>query len=389
MKIRVPSYYKEFKCIASACEDTCCAGWDVVIDAKTYQAYQNMDGAFGERLRNKMIVDKEGDNIFVLDGIRCPFLDKENLCDIHKNLGEQYLCHTCKQYPRYREEFFGLREMGISLSCPEAARIILRNPAGIEFELSEDSVVSKELNEGEEDILQEFFRCRETIFQILETKDMPLGIRAAIVLKFVQEIQDRIDFSELNVLPELRQKYEDSHFISELVQKSCAFIGAEDIKYHNVHAYFNTYSKLEHINSEDPLELNRILSTYWTSTRANQGLYTQKHKEFNWYYMQKMDAFEKILVYFVYRYFMKSFYDYDMLSKIKVALMSTIMVKELAVIRWIEKGELSESDMVDISHTYSKDIEHLEENIETLATIFETEDVYTVDKIIETLIHEF
>ncbi len=74
-------------------------------------------------------------------------------------------CHTCKQYPRYTEEFFGLREMGISLSCPEAARIILRNPAGIEFELSEDSAVSKELNEGEEDICRSSFGAERLFFK--------------------------------------------------------------------------------------------------------------------------------------------------------------------------------------------------------------------------------
>lgn len=41
MKIRVPSYFKDFKCIASECEDTCCAGWEIVIDQETYNCYQN------------------------------------------------------------------------------------------------------------------------------------------------------------------------------------------------------------------------------------------------------------------------------------------------------------------------------------------------------------
>ena len=32
MKIRVPDYYKDFKCIAERCTDTCCAGWQVDVD---------------------------------------------------------------------------------------------------------------------------------------------------------------------------------------------------------------------------------------------------------------------------------------------------------------------------------------------------------------------
>ena len=79
MKIRVPSYYKEFNCIASDCEDTCCSGWDVVIDQETYEGYQVMEGSFGEKLRNKMVVDQDGDHIFILDGVRCPFLNNKNV----------------------------------------------------------------------------------------------------------------------------------------------------------------------------------------------------------------------------------------------------------------------------------------------------------------------
>ena len=36
---------------------------------------------------------------------------------------------------------------------------------------------------------------------------------------------------------------------------------------------------------------------------------------------------------------------------------------------------------------YSKDIEHLEENIEALAEIFETNDVFTVEEILVTLMN--
>ena len=104
MKIRVPEYFKEFKCIASECEDTCCAGWGIVIDDETYKKYQKVEGCFGERLKNE-IVNEAGENIFVLKGNNCPFLAENKLCDIYKELGEEGLSYTCKQYPRYMEEF--------------------------------------------------------------------------------------------------------------------------------------------------------------------------------------------------------------------------------------------------------------------------------------------
>jgi len=387
MKIRVPSYYKDFKCIASACEDTCCVGWDVVIDSQTYQRYQNTEGAFGEKLRSKMVVDEDGDNIFVLDGDRCPFL-RNNLCDIHIEKGEQFLCHTCKQYPRYMEEFADLKEVGISLSCPEAARIILGQAKLTEFELSEDSQVGDKIQSDDADILEEFFLCRATIIDILEMVDIPLGIRAAIILRFVEELQDKIDFGELDAMNQVREAYNDSSVLKKIIKDLYACKENEGTKYKDVYEYFRTYRDLDHINAKDSLGLNKVLSIYWKD-EVDRDLYSKEHKSFNHYYKGNTYKFKNILVYYIYRYFMKSFYDYDMSSKIKVAIMSTIMIKELAVFRWIEKGEFSEVDLVDISHSYSKDIEHLEENIETLEKIFETEEVYAVDRIINTLSHEF
>lgn len=75
MKIRVPDYFNKFKCIASECEDTCCAGWEIVIDNETYKKYQRIDGEFGKRLRDK-IVHSDGENIFVLKGNDCEFLNE-------------------------------------------------------------------------------------------------------------------------------------------------------------------------------------------------------------------------------------------------------------------------------------------------------------------------
>ena len=41
MQFTFPNYYKEFSCIAGACPDTCCAGWQILIDDKTLKKYRN------------------------------------------------------------------------------------------------------------------------------------------------------------------------------------------------------------------------------------------------------------------------------------------------------------------------------------------------------------
>lgn len=385
MKIRVPEYFKDFKCIASKCEDTCCAGWGIVIDDVTYDRYKNVQGKFGERLRSE-IVHEAGENIFVLKGNNCPFLNKEKTCDIYINIGEENLCYTCQQYPRYTEEFGSLREIGISLSCPEAARIMLNNDKKVTFELSENEEVVSSYNDINAQLFIELLQSRNIVMDMLQDRDIDLRKRVALALLFVDEIQEKIDESEIKEIKYVREKYSDKFFLEELLEKLEEYKDNEGIKYDNIQEYFNVFRDLKHITPNDPLGLNDVVRYFWQADE-DEELYILKHKEFVEYYEDKIYKFENILVYFVFRYFMKAVFDYDALAKIKTAIISYMMIRELAVVRYIENNEFTDEDMVDIAHTYSKDIEHLEENIEALAELFETNEVFDIEEMVMALMN--
>ena len=385
MKIRVPEYFKDFKCIASKCEDTCCAGWGIVIDDATYDRYKNVQGEFGDRLRSE-IVHEAGENIFVLKGNNCPFLNEEKTCDIYINIGEENLCYTCQQYPRYTEEFGSLREVGISLSCPEAARIMLNNSKKVEFELSENNEVVSSYNDINAQLFIELLQSRKIVMDIIQDRTIDLRKRAALALLFVDEIQEKIDESEIKEIKSVREKYLDKGFLEELINELEEYRDNEGSKYDDMHEYFKVFKDLKHITPDDPLGLNDALRYFW-QTDEDEELYIIKHRQFEEYYNDKLYKFENILVYFVFRYFMKAVFDYDVLAKIKTALVSYMVIRELAVVRYIENNEFTDEDMVDIAHTYSKDIEHLEENIEALAELFETNDVFDIEEMVMALMN--
>ena len=385
MKIRVPEYFKDFKCIASKCEDTCCAGWGIVIDDATYDRYKNVQGEFGDRLRSE-IVHEAGENIFVLKGNNCPFLNEEKTCDIYINIGEENLCYTCQQYPRYTEEFGSLREIGISLSCPEAARIMLNNSKKVEFELSENNEVVSSYNDINAQLFIELLQSRKIVMDIIQDRTIDLRKRAVVALLFVDEIQEKIDESEIKEIKSVREKYLDKGFLEELINELEEYRDNEGSKYDDMHEYFKVFKDLKHITPDDPLGLNDALRYFW-QTDEDEELYIIKHRQFEEYYNDKLYKFENILVYFVFRYFMKAVFDYDILAKIKTALVSYMIIRELAVVRYIENNEFTDEDMVDIAHTYSKDIEHLEENIEALAELFETNDVFDIEEMVMALMN--
>jgi lysine-N-methylase len=377
MKIRVPDYFKEFKCIASECEDTCCAGWEIVIDDETYNKYKRVDGEFGKRLRDK-IVHLDGENIFVLKGKDCEFLNESKMCDIYTELGADSLCYTCKQYPRYTEEFGGLREIGLSLSCPEAARIILRDCKKVEFQVSEIQEEITSYNDINAILFINLLQSRKIVFDILQKRDVVLECRVALILKFISEVQSVIDENNMQGIEAVNEKYLNNDVKNEVINSLNEYKDNGSIKYHNIYEFFKVFKELRHITPNDPLGLDKVLSCFWKCD-SDIGVYLDKHKQFDQYYEDNIYKFENLLVYFIYRYFMKAVFDYDVSAKVKTTVVSYLMIKELFLFRWIESGKFTDEDAVDIMHMYSKDVEHLEENIEKLAEIFETNNVFNLD----------
>lgn len=380
MKLRTPDYFDEFKCIADKCEDTCCAGWGIVIDDKSYEKYLSIEGKFGEVLRSKIVQD-EGENVFILNGDRCSFLNDNNLCEIYSELGGENLCYTCRQYPRYLEEFGNLREIGLSLSCPEAARIILSKSRIVNFKLSEIDEEVSVYNDINPNIYINLMQCRKIIFDILQDRKIELIDRLILALIFANEIQEKIDSNDISFIKNIKDKYINKEFIYEKLNSFNKYDNRIEEKYINIHNIINIFKDLKHLKDNDILGLENSLRYFWKDPE-DINVYSEVNLGFNTYYKKNEYKFEQIVIYYVYRYFMKSVFDYDALAKLKFALVSFIIIKELSIIRYLENKEFLDEDLVDIVYKYSRDIEHLEENIDILEELFETRDEFSVDNLI-------
>lgn len=126
MKLFAPEYYKNFKCIADKCEHSCCIGWEIDIDEETLKKYESLENPYAPDILNS--ISYEGTPHFKLcAGDRCPHLDKNGLCKIILSAGEEHLCGICRQHPRFYN-YTDVAEVGLGMSCREAARIILSSP---------------------------------------------------------------------------------------------------------------------------------------------------------------------------------------------------------------------------------------------------------------------
>ena len=132
MKLFAPTYYKNFKCIADRCEHSCCIGWEIDIDEHTLEKYRYLKDGYGSAILES-ISQEETPHFCLCEGDRCPHLDEHGLCKIILGVGEDYLCDICREHPRFYN-FTSVAEVGLGMSCPEAARLILSYPDFVSME---------------------------------------------------------------------------------------------------------------------------------------------------------------------------------------------------------------------------------------------------------------
>lgn len=271
MKIVKPTFYKNFKCIAGDCPDSCCQGWEVDADSDSLEYYKTLDNSLEIKKRIDSVLSKdEFDNtIFTLaPKNRCPFLNDENLCDMHIAIGGEHTPYTCRTFPRFIYDFGATREIGISFSCPVASDMMY-NTESFDFETDINSDLPT-LNDIDAEKYFLLYKGRAEAYKI--AKDKNKSIR--------ERLKDLLDLGVL--LQEKLFPYDE---------------GGDDI------AFFDVFKNPELINPEWKEKVENFSLKQVSDTQSN----------------------ENILMYFLYKYLMQAVYDDDALSKIKMAVLGVLI----------------------------------------------------------------
>ena len=186
-------YAEGFRCIGSACEDTCCHGWRVPVDRNTYLRYQDLpDSPLNTLIRESLERAPENENsnskpLFAIIRLnsenRCPLLTSDQLCRIQLQYGEALLPHTCAVYPRVIQSLGGVSETALTLSCPEAARLVLLHPdllnSGVEASLDARQPAPCVPDDPDDDSpLRPWMRpSRDLVVKIIASREYPLQQR--------------------------------------------------------------------------------------------------------------------------------------------------------------------------------------------------------------------
>ena len=309
MEFVFPDYYKDFRCIAGDCRHSCCIGWEIDIDEDSLAFFESVPGEFGDRLRQN--ISKYGDAHFVLgEGERCPFLNRDNLCDIILTLGEEHICGICTDHPRFRNELPGRVETGLGLCCEEAARLILSKKEPVQLIVT-----------GEKEEEDEIVSHRDKVLSLLQNRQLSIAERIEAMLTACDA-----------ELPEMS--------ISQWAQ---------------------LLLDLERLDEEWTKYLVLLRDKGENADFAG----------FDEYMKDRQTEYEQLLVYLVYRH-MANASDYDgIAARAGFAAVAYIIIYTLGAALWTERGEFSPAQQTELARLFSSEIEYSDNNRYAILDVLE------------------
>ncbi len=310
MNIYYPQYYKQFTCIAAACPDSCCHQWEVDVDEATAAYYRSLPGDLGDRLRSVLRTTEDGTCLTIENG-RCPMWRQDGLCRIQAELGHDALCHTCRTFPRLRHDYGDFAELGLELSCPEAARLIL---SGAGQTICAETAPDGDAPDYDPEIMSTLQRSRQALRALLAEPAFTIPQLLQILLLYAHRVQSEIDGGEQAVLDPDAALSQAASF-----PKNC-----------NIDQFIGFFKNLEILTDRWQARLSAPAPAPW------------------------QDASRHLIRYFVDRYWLQAVSDFDLISRAKLIVTACLLIHTLG------------GDLTETAQLFSKEIENDADNVEAI-----------------------
>ena len=396
MEYIYPDYYKEFNCIADKCEATCCAQWIIVPDDKSLRKYKNFKGDFSARLQNS--IDYENKEIRRYKEA-CVFLNEDNLCDLYIEAGKDMLCKTCRRYPRHYEEFENLREVTLSVSCPEVARILLNKKDKVSFKSHIQKSTEEEYEDFDYILFTKLQETRELFYKILQNRKLSFSMRISSVLAMSHDLNNY----GLYEWDDLINKFSNEEFINKIAKKFINYKNTYKKKNKNLSLdRYNKYvdyknNRINHsknrridiinsktkkicideiiknlyINYIEDLSAMEHLKQSWQDI-LDKALITinsidniyDEYKQFSEYMKDREYEYEQLIIYFLSTYYLGAVYANRAYDMVRFSTANLLMIKILGFAKWLQNGRnFTKDEQIKLVYSYSREIEHSDNNL--------------------------
>ena len=327
MEVTKPDYYDCFRCLAGECPDSCCKDWQVQVDEASARRYCALTGDLGEKLR-AALRQEDGETYLTVQDGRCPMWRRDGLCRIQAELGERALCETCRQFPRLTHDYGDFVELGLELSCPEAARWILDEKSSYVTE----EVPGGEAPEYDREAMAVLKRTRTQALEILNETDISRAL--SLLLLYGCQAQGELDGEEERPF-DWGAAWETARAMAQPGDPA---------------AVLEFFSGLEILTDAWRQRLKAPEAGEWDCRTGN------------------------LLRYLVNRYWLQAVSDYDLYGRVKFMVISALVLRILG------------GDFRETAQLFSKEIENDAENLDAILDAAYENPVFTDAKLLGMLL---
>lgn len=319
--------YDQFKCSADQCSFTCCQQWQINVDEPTYLKWQNQIFK-GQNKRLNQCVNKQGISydIKLNHEHKCPFLDKNHLCEIVLTHGEECLSDTCRTFPRQINEFKERTEYSLDLGCPVVIEQLKAYPKAIEW-----------IKEGiDNQQLEPLFFVRELMIHVLQQEEYTLPQRLMISFYYLLNLLERGQV-DLKVI----QDYKSQESLKPIAQaiEGMSFNLIDTIDENNelfLDVVHNYRKKKLYAEFLEPIALyaEGLLET------IEEESLLEDYRQFELYYKEYQDLIRDCLIVEVFSSLLNEGMDLeDLVMMFQWICMEYGVIKQALFLKWLQQGK--------------------------------------------------
>ncbi len=212
----------------------------------------------------------------------------------------------------------------------------------------------------------------------------------AMSLGFAHDMQSRIRSNRVFEINNLMERYQDESLYNFIEKKINRSKEHEESRFVKMKEWFTIFQELEVLDADWSRYISIIKKLLFekgiTSYDENRIAFYNHLKE-NPEREEQWELWcEQLLVYFIFTYFCGSVYDEQPYGKMKLAVVCTLLIQEMAQATFkMREGRLDFSDFVHLSHRFSKEMEHSDLNLNTMDRIFTTDKKFGLKSLLSVL----
>lgn len=267
-------------------------------------------------------------------------------------------------------------ETGISMTCPQAAGLILLHEAPTVYQSDRDSAPAGQLTGISSDQLSLMLDARKTADIIIQNRALPLRSNVMLLLIYGYEFEPMITSGSRYAYDEMDWGFTEQPY--RQLSYALTAQGNWEMKRSNM---LQLLIQLHELTRNDELLQDHLTRTISLIEPLSGEEYRTLRNTFDQYMQPREYLFENLMVYYIHRYFLSHAQEQTVLPGIQFSMVSFAVIRAMAARLYRDTGVLSDHAFMALCRHYARSVEENPQIRSILNRRFTTDPLYSQDNL--------